>query len=571
LSCDIAGRTDWRQEAESAAWDGFLRLGLDTFSPGPLHFTTRAALQLVSWGRVCCMERLYIYTDGSGGDGAGWAFTVIGELGGDFFICGVAGHTLQGSASASLAVALDSTNAELMAIIWAGLFALTVPDHIGICLCPDSTYAIAAANLELRLASTRVLEHIVEAIITTARQTRRVHTQHVKAHWDAPWNELADCLAKHCRSSSLSVLPANLRGKIFDNAGLQWDWLLRAPPSIANAYPHQHEEGMWGNKAYNIGLAPTPASVNNHKHKSGKKTEFHLNLVTFNCRSLHASGAARTHTRFSQRAALLRDEAANRGVHVMGIQEAGTPKGTATRGDWLVFASGGVKGSLGCELWVYIGPARGFQDNSGNSINDGNTFCKKDFALLHGDPRVLVVACSNRLLTCTFIVAHAPCEPRPADADECRRSAEWWGTLDQHMSPANDPVLLIDANARVGGRITSAIGCGGLCEEESPQGEHLHTTLLMHGLVLPDTLVNKTTATTGGTWKAPRSGKWSRIDYIAVPAPWRATVASTSVAYDWDTHSTSVDHAPVFLYMRRCSSERPRLETWKQKALPKGG
>ena len=220
LSCDIAGRTDWRQEAESATWDGFLRLGLDTFSPGPLHFTTRAALQLVSWGRVCCMERLYIYTDGSGGDGAGWAFTVIGELGGDFFICGVAGHTLQGSASASLAVALDSTNAELMAIIWAGLFALTVPDHIGICLCPDSTYAIAAANLELRLASTRVLEHIVGAIITTARQTRRVHTQHVKAHWDAPWNELADCLAKHCRSSSLSVLPANLRGKICDNAGL---------------------------------------------------------------------------------------------------------------------------------------------------------------------------------------------------------------------------------------------------------------------------------------------------------------------------------------------------------------
>ena len=61
-----------------------------------LHFRTSAALQLISHGPLNDMEQLYIFTDGSAEDGAGWALAVIGERAGHFYLCGIAGHMLTG-------------------------------------------------------------------------------------------------------------------------------------------------------------------------------------------------------------------------------------------------------------------------------------------------------------------------------------------------------------------------------------------------------------------------------------------------------------------------------------------
>ena len=91
----------------------------------------------------------------------------------------------------------------------------------------------------------------------------------------------------------------------------------------------------------------------------------------------------------------------------------------------------------------------------------------------------------------------------------------------------------------------------------------------MHNLVLPDTFVNGTSATTGGTWKAARGGGWYRIDFVAIPARWLSTVCAAAPAYSWDTHSASIDHVPVLLSLRRCPVQGPRLATWRTKPIPR--
>ena len=136
-----------------------------------------------------------------------------------------------------------------------------MPYHIDICICPGSACAIAAANLELRKNGEEPLEQMAGAIIAPVRQLRRASTHHVKAHQDAPWSELADCLAKFSRRASLSTLPANLRGKIYGNKGSQWDWLLQAPPSIAKAYPQQAADDMTGPAIRSSGLNPKAKNI----------------------------------------------------------------------------------------------------------------------------------------------------------------------------------------------------------------------------------------------------------------------------------------------------------------------
>ena len=137
---------------------------------------------------------------------------------------------------------------------------------------------------------------------------------------DAPWNGLANSVAKACRTTSASRLPPDVRNAIKDHAGIEWDWLLHAQPSIRAAYPAQSFNMLAATAPSNFGVHPQPYGRQISKHMKDKtgEEELTLSLVSFNARSLHDSGAERSHTRFAHRAALLRQEARDRGICFMG-------------------------------------------------------------------------------------------------------------------------------------------------------------------------------------------------------------------------------------------------------------
>ena len=76
-SCSLASRVRWEEVVQSAAWDGFVNY--DSIYDFKLHYTAATALYLVPWLSVGYADRVFIFTNGSGGDGAGCAFSIIGE------------------------------------------------------------------------------------------------------------------------------------------------------------------------------------------------------------------------------------------------------------------------------------------------------------------------------------------------------------------------------------------------------------------------------------------------------------------------------------------------------------
>ena len=135
-----------------------------------------------------------------------------------YFFAGFAGHTL--ADSSAIDCTLDPAHAELMAAIWAILWAMLLPVSVQVTVLADSTNATDAAEGRI---SGDPLVAILCATSASARQRRNLRLEHVKAHMDAPWNELADSVAKGCRTTSASPLPPYARNTIKDHTGIEWD------------------------------------------------------------------------------------------------------------------------------------------------------------------------------------------------------------------------------------------------------------------------------------------------------------------------------------------------------------
>ena len=142
-----------------------------------------------------------------------------------------------------------------------------------------------------------------------------------------------------------------------------------------------------------------------------------------------------------------------KGINVCGIQEARTHQGVSRIGD-LGVCSSGCKSTpagapyQGIELWINVVKPLG----KGLAPLDCGSL-----VVTFRDPRLLVARYHSGPLTCTFIVAHAP----PADTPESERS-DFWDTITFQVEGSPCPIVLIDANARLGSVASEGVGTLGL-------------------------------------------------------------------------------------------------------------
>ena len=145
-----------------------------------------------------------------------------------------------------------------------------------------------------------------------------------------------------------------------------------------------------------------------------------------------------------------------------------------------------------------------------------------------------------------FLEVHGPHASSPDVSPEI-----FWKDVDSALrfsaAHRRRPILLADANARMGSVITEA--AGGLDpEQQTNVSGCFHQVLLDHQLWLPSTWHGFHKGPSG-TWLS-HTQQWHRLDYIALPLFFRMWDVSTEVVYAFDMLSKKDDHVPVAAHVR---------------------
>eukprot|EP00435_Cladocopium_sp_Y103_P016108 s4736_g4.t1 len=169
------------------------------------------------------------------------------------------------------------------------------------------------------------------------------------------------------------------------------------------------------------------------------------------------------------------------------------------------------------------------------------------------DPRILIVRARTPALKCIFIAAHAP----HTGASE-NEIAQWWQKLQSLVPPkydAWDRILLVDANARVGGFPSESAGSW-QAEEDSDKSGPFLDYLHQQSLWLPATFEDYQQGP-GGTW-CHNSGKWLRNDFNWIPEGWSYEKVSASVSTEIDLSTVKEDHAVAMVSLQAAGQPLPQ-------------
>ena len=219
--------------------------------------------------------------------------------------------------------------------------------------------------------------------------------------------------------------------------------------------------------------------------------------------------------------------------------------------NYIDFTSGATAGRQnGEEIWI---PS----DNvciQGKAITVNPTF----FTVVHAEPSVLLLHARLGPTQVYLLAAHAP----PSSAKV--RGKRWWEKLRRLVRdkvPRGFPLLAgIDANGRVGGERLPIAG-GHQPEAQDAPGNSLLDLCEQSDTILPQTFLHCHTGP-GWTWQS-RGGAVHRIDYIIWPAQWQTGHVGTSVHYDADISSGSIDHKLVTCIGMAAGGTSPQDVRWR--------
>ena len=380
--------------------------------------------------------------------------------------------------------------------------------------------------------------------------------EHTKAHCGEPLNEMADVISKAANmkdSTWKTALPAPCQIETLAPLAFELLWYHASPDSWKGdvqrqlppmndgvvqwqIFPHQATDDQakleeWASMISPFAKSQVTCQVEKH---------FSLHFASYNVLSL----GDQAEKRFSLhdepgRVALLRQQAHDKGILIMGLQEARTPKGTFNSKTHTRFSSGAHEaGYGGVELWV--SKLHPFARTTCGKLC---FFTQSNFHVQIAEPTMLLVITENCGLDLLLAVLHAP---HTGHVEEVQQ--EWWthalGLL-QRYGHARQIVLLMDANAKIGNFVDNSFG-GHTIDQENANGDRLRQLANSLDLCAPASFAQLHWGKLE-TWTHPGTGKVSRLDYILCPRSWLYGEVHSWVDEECSSGHAIPDHSCICL------------------------
>ena len=422
------------------------------------------------------VEQIHLFTDGSASEAnpSAWALVVIYECWSPesqqmrFLFRGFAGAILTDFSSWIShgpnvgEFQSDALSAELVGIIWALGWALQ-----------DSTCSVVHFHYDNLAAGQGVFGlwnppkgEPYARLVKSATCLRQVlacqvecHGHHIKAHSGAPWNELADAIAKAVsKGVILSVDLPRCLPRFLHHAMIEHAWTEAAPTE-----PNDIRSCVEWPSVFRREGPPNPLLVdtfwNQTVHDSqatgqAKDLTVNLRIATANVLTLDVGPQSqqRSGKLALGRIGFLKTQLQPLQLHFVGLQEARSA-GQVTRHskDWWIFQSGCTdQGTHGVEIWASRTTPYGM---------DGNKplfFHSPHFTVLAFHVRYLLIE-----LCAPALQAHLLCLHSPFAKSSSMSPQQFWTCLDSTLSRRRNqhwPLIVMgDFNARIGSIQTSAV------------------------------------------------------------------------------------------------------------------
>ena len=370
---------------------------------------------------------------------------------------------------------------------------------------------------------------------------------YIPGHQGLQPNELADALARFAVKGPAQVSSFSLDlARWFRQDGAAFTWLPHLMWSQSNpGRGPELQDGfmVWQHTPQRLGCEPGKimqpflrgTEVHSYEDTASSSVQARVKLLTFNALSLrdgaNQRGAADGLHGEQGRVKLLETCLRSAEIHVAGIQEARTPKGTATCGDFVRFSGGSDDShNFGLELWVNV--RQPIANSNGELVRLRHESC----TIIHAEPTILLARLTCKLFDWNVAVLHGP---HRAHTELTIKG--WWHRVTRMCGTCQNAskwIFLMDANARVGSVCSDSIGDFEF-DEEDIGGESLHCLLQSLQLFMPCTFLEYVWGSSQ-TLVQKRNLEWSRSDYIAIPAEFKNSSISA-----WTDHSVSAGHGIV--------------------------
>ena len=523
-----------------------------------LHPSTVAAVRdcELAQQQGCRPDGLCVYTDGSyDGTVSGWSIVCVACCGDrPVDVCWMHGRVEVDAAHPRWlgAAAHGAQEAELTAVAVALLWGLSLRGSLHFTLGSDSLVTVNRASGLWHIGASNKLAHTCRALAQALeafgyKPWTSLH--HVRAHVGQAWNELADVLAKqavgpHVRECGHPDISSWVR-----DGSIGHLWLLISAHLFPSVWPAFEGGSLTTSPDFVCTALPSHAYFGRPTGGGPDRPGavwYQLKVVTMNVQTLEGGGI---HDQ-EGRAAFLRSQMHDMGVHVVAVQEARTPKSaTILSESYVRLCSGRTQtGQYGVELWF-------LRAKEGERF----TFRADELTVVYFDPRILAVRVEAMGFRGVVVCVHAP-----TSADPGREA--WWCTLADILASVNSrgQLLLIgDWNAKFNVETHSRVGplqCGDV--DDVPAGAR--RTLEAHDLWLPCTFPHLHTGPSE-TWFSPGHAKASRLDYIAIPCSWVVDQCASRTLPEIDLGHTSLDHVAVFLEV--WFPARKHAQGWRRQAV----
>ena len=390
----------------------------------------------------------------------------------------------------------------------------------------------------------------------------------VRGHSAHPWNDLADAMARWALRHEPGVLHAVdvLHNLVAAAGDLHWSWVQGGPESLFQVLPPIVDQQVC---QFPLSLR----KVNRDSEvlqPSVDPCRCELKVISLNVLALDSlTQQVHIGRQRGQRTARLDLLWHQEQAHIIGLQEARTLPGRHVTDHFLIFASGFEDSSaprFGCEIWLHR--TRPFV-----VLPDGSHVCAQDFkfAVVHADPRRLLLRADHPSCSFTVSVLHVPClgktkgnGHRPIDDIE-----NWWqetSRIFDGCAPTTYHWVCIDANAPLASQATPCFDLAH-AEPTNPQGTLFEDFLLRHSLAVPATFSH---LHSGDSWTwTHSSGARCRRDYVLVPVSLLPCVQDSFTVASYDGSFCHEDHIPTGVhfaaYLPSATSKRRLL--WDEMAF----